>query len=328
MIHRAFGASRAAAQVPAPPEPLEPQACYRYCEALTRARHHNFPVASFFVPSRLRPHIFAIYAFARSADDFADEPEYAGRRASELDRWEEHLAAVFHDEPPSHPVFAALQGTIAEFDLPITPFAALLSGFRADLEVRRYATHAELRRYTSLAAEPVGQLYLYLSGYRDPTLHRFAEELSSGLAFANFWQDVGADLDRGRIYLPGEDLEHFGVAESDLLARRQSPELGALIRYQVARTRAMFERARPLIDAVGDDIAVELALMWHGGNRILDKIAATGDAILRRRPRLTSADKSRVVARALAWRGGSLLRRARRPARRGPGAPPAEEGER
>jgi hydroxysqualene synthase len=309
VIHRAFGASRAAAQVPAPPEPLEEEACYRYCEALTRARHHNFPVASFFVPARLRPHIFAIYSFARCADDFVDEPEFAGRRASELDRWEEHLESVFHDETPSHPVFVALANTIAAYELPITPFAALMSGFRGELEVRRYATHADLRRYTRLAAEPVGQLYLYLSGYRDPTLHRYAEELSSGLAFANFWQDVGADLDRGRVYLPGEDLEHFGVSEAELLERRRSPALRALIRYEVSRTRAMFERARPLIDAVGDDIAVELALMWHGGNRILDKIAAAGDEVLGRRPRLTSVDKGQVVARALAWRGGSLLRR-------------------
>src|SRR5262249_23715385 len=131
--------------IPLPPQPLELEACYRYCEAVARARHHNFPVASPFAASRLRPPIFAIYAFRRSADDCADEPQYDGRRASELDRWEERLIACFHGEPAEHPVFVALVDTIEKFDLPVTPFSALISGLRTDLEMRRYATYQELR---------------------------------------------------------------------------------------------------------------------------------------------------------------------------------------
>jgi phytoene/squalene synthetase len=201
---------------------------------------------------------------------------------------------------------------VRAFDLPITPFSALLSGFRMDLDVRRYATINDLRNYTALAAQPIGHLMLYVSGYRDPAPHRYADDLSTALAFATFWQDVSTDLDRGRIYLPIEDLRHFDVSEDDLLARRAHPGVGALIRYQVARTRALFERARPLVDQIGPALAVEVALVWLGGMRILDKIEATGARVVSKRPRLNNADKAQVVARALAWRGGSLARRVTR----------------
>lgn len=304
-----------ATAVPLPPT-LELDACYRYCEALCRARHHNFPVASFFARSALRKHIWAIFAFARVADDFADEAEFEGRRTRELDRWEEQLHTCYFGATPEHPVFVALQDTVKKFQLPITEFSRLLSGFRTDLEVRRFATMRELRSYTSEAAEPVAHLLLYIAGYRDPGLHAFAADLGSGLALARLLQDIPADHARGRIYLPQEDLRHFGVSDDALGARVASPEVAALIRYQVARTRALFERARPLVEQVGPDLAVELALMWHGGMRILDKISDAGAHLLEERPRLDAADKAVVVTKALAWRGETLGPRAINLARR------------
>jgi phytoene/squalene synthetase len=182
MTFRALGAVPAVDPVPLPPEPFELPACYRYCEAVARARHHNFPVASVFASSELRPHFFAVFAFARTADDFADEPLYHGRRASELDRWEAALEACFHGESPRHPIFVALTETIARFDLPITPFSSLIAGYRAEIETRGYATFPELCGYTALTAEPMAQLYLYLCGSRDPRLHCYGAELASGLA--------------------------------------------------------------------------------------------------------------------------------------------------
>lgn len=311
MIHRTLGDKpRPVTDIPTPAEPLELEACYHYCEALAGARHHNFPVASFFAPSRLRKHIWAIYAFARTADDFADEPNYAGRRSLELDRWEDRLEACFHDEPVDNPVFVALADTIHRFDLPITPFQALLSGFRADLETTSYATYQDLRNYTALAAEPIGSLFMYLGGYRDPMLLRCAEELATAVAFANFWQHVAADLERGRVYIPQEDLHYYGLNAAALQAHSTSPAVGGLIRYEVARTRAILEKARPLVDQIGDDLAVEMALVWHGVSRILDKIESVGPRILVTRPSLSAADKALVVSRAIAWRGGSLGRRA------------------
>jgi len=256
--------------------------------------------------------MFAVYAFARAADDFADEPEFSGHRASELDRWEERLNGCYHGETPDHPVFVALADTISEFDLPITSFASLLSGFRADLEMRRYATYADLRSYTALAVEPVASLFLYLLGYREPDMHRYGAELATGLAMAGFWQGLASDVQRDRIYLPLEDLSHYGLAVDDVLQRRRSGALTELIQFQVARTRSVFVKARPLIDGVSDELAVELALMWHGGMRILDKIESFGDRVIAEQPRLSSYDKAVVVTRSVAWRGGSLARRAKR----------------
>lgn len=314
MIHRVGERLRAVsapplAAVPPPPEPLELDACYRYCEALARARHHNFPVASMFVPRMLRRHIWALYAFARTADDFADEPSFEGRRASELDRWEERLTRCYFGEPADHPVFVALADTIRRFELPITELQAVLSGFRTDLEGPHYTTFNELRSYTALAAEPVGHLFLYLGGYRDPVLHRYADDLCTGLALAKILQDIPADMERGRIYLPAEDLRHFGVGEADLARRRPTRAVNALVRFEVARTRALFERARPLVDMIGANLAIELALIWHGGMRILDKIARASGRLLVQRPALDSFDKALVVSRALKWRGTSIAER-------------------
>jgi phytoene/squalene synthetase len=312
MIERAFGRLRPVADpAPTPPESLELAACYRYCEALARARHHNFPVASLFLSSRLREHIFAVYAFARGADDIVDEPAHDGRRALALDRWEEHLEACFFGEPPAHPVFVALAATIHRFELPITPFRTMLAGFRADLEARGFDTSAELRAQTAALAEPGAHLFLYLSGYRDAAMLGLGGELASGLAMAGFWQDLAEDHARGRLHIPREDLRHFALTPGELIAPARAGEVSALIRSQVARTRVLFERARPLIDRVGDDIAVELAIAWHGGMRILDKLHRAGAGSLTHRAYLTSADKALVVSRALAWRGGSLGTRAR-----------------
>src|SRR6185503_11133379 len=143
MIQRLGVAREPVLAVPLPPS-LELDACYRYCEALCRARHHNYPVASMFARSHLRKHIFALFAFARTADDFADELAYEGRRARELDRWEEQLHLAYRGVA-EHPVFVALADTVDKFALPITELSELIGGFRTDLERRRYATFDELR---------------------------------------------------------------------------------------------------------------------------------------------------------------------------------------
>jgi squalene synthase HpnC len=304
VIHRIGVARSPALAVPLPPS-LEIEACYRYCEALCRARHHNYPVGSMFARSKLRKHIFAMFAFARVADDFADEAAFEGRRVRELDRWEEQLHDAYRGRA-DHPVFVALADTVNKFGLPITEFIELLSGFRTDLERRRYATFDELLSYTRQSAEPVGRLLLYIGGYRAPELHAYAEDLSTALAISRLIQDVPSDWERGRVYLPAEDMRHFGVTEGDIATRRVSAAVGNLVRFEVARARSLFERARPLIDVVGADLAVELAITWHGGMRILDKIDHVGKRLFAHRPSLNAADKALVVARAFAWRGETL----------------------
>lgn len=281
-------------------------ASYRYCESLCRATHNNYPIASFFARSTLRDHIYAAFAFARIADDYADEPAYEGHRAQALDEWEGMLTATYFRRPPDHPVFIALADTIAACRLPFTEFRALMAGIRADLDTSSYATAEELRRHFRDAAAPLGHLFLYIAGYHEPQHLAYADDLACALALTRTLQHVDADLARGRQYIPAEDLRHFGVTSAELAARRRTPAMDALVRYQAARARAWLMRARPLADQVGPDIAVELALMWHGAERMLAKIEHLGGGVLHHAPRLTKRDKALALGKAIAWRGTSL----------------------
>lgn len=281
-----------------PPDgPFSVERAYEYCEEFARAHHENFPVASHFVPGEIRPHLIALYAFARAADDFADEPEYEGRRREALDAWEAELYRCFHGEA-KHPVFVALQDTIERRGLPLPPFEDLLAAFRMDMDIRRHATFTSLRGYTAKSAEPVGRLLLALFGYRDPELVRFADEISTALQLTNFWQDVASDAARDHIYMPAEDLHFFGVTEADLKALKPTKALRDLLRYQVARTRALFERGRPLLGRVGNDLKFELALFWLVGMAILDKIEDADFDVFTRRPAIGARDKAKILAKA------------------------------
>jgi squalene synthase HpnC len=259
------------------------------------------------VPSRLRPYVWAVYAFARSADDFADEARYAGRRAEALGFWEDQLERCFHGEA-EHPVFIALRETIEKCNIPIQPLRDMLTAFEMDLSVNRYGTWQELMTYCAHSAHPVGRLVLYIFDYRDPSLHNYSDDLCTALQLANFWQDVGVDLAKDRVYLPEEDRKHFGVTDETLFARLCTPQFRDLLRYEVARARALFERGRPLIDKVGSDLGFELAMIWNGGSTILDKIENVGFDVFRRRPTLNTADKARMVARAATQRWPQFTR--------------------
>jgi len=270
---------------------------YEYCEEFARAHHESFPVASHFVPAEIRPHLIAVYAFARAADDFADEPEYEGRRDEALDFWHEELHRCFHGEA-AHPVFVALEDTIDKRALPLPPFEDLLAAFRMDMQVKRYSTFTSLRGYTARSAEPVGRLLLSLFGYRDAELVRFSDEISTALQLTNFWQDVAADAARDHIYVPAEDLHFFGVSEADLKALKPTPAIKGMLRYQVARTRALFERGRPLLGKLNADLKFELALIWLIGMAILDKIEDADFDVFTRRPAIGAADKAKILAKA------------------------------
>jgi squalene synthase HpnC len=280
-----------------PPGPWTVERAYGYCEEFARAHTESFPVASRLVPAEIRPHLIALYAFARSADDFADEPQYEGRRVEALDRWEDELGRCCHGEA-SHPVFVALADTIDKRDLPIPPLEDMLSAFRMDLDVRRYATFPALRGYTARSADPVGRLLLALFGYREPELVRYADELSTALQLTNFWQDVAADAARDHVYLPAEDLHFFGVTEADVKALKPTPALRDLLRFEVARTRSLYERGRPLLDKLGNDLRLELTLIWLIGTTILDKIEDADFDVFQHRPSIRRRDKAMIMARA------------------------------
>ncbi|MBK8240656.1 MAG: squalene synthase HpnC [Deltaproteobacteria bacterium] len=282
----------------APPGPWTVASGYHWCERVAASHDENFPVASRFLPAYLRPHVAAIYAFARTADDFADEPRFEGRRAQSLDAWEALLEDCYRREV-QHPVFIALRDTVRAHHIPIGPLRALLTAFRMDLVKHRYGTFGELLELCANSANPVGELVLLVHGHREPELHRFSDAICSALQLANFLQDLSVDIPRGRFYLPVEDLEHFGVRTEDLEARRPTRELDELVRFEIARVRAMFHRGRPLVRKVSPGLQMELDATWRGGMAILDRVEALGANTLVTRPTLGRGDMAGIAARSL-----------------------------
>src|SRR5881394_3804353 len=192
---------------------------YAYCERLARTHYENFFVASWFLPKRLRQHFFNVYAYCRISDDLGDETGNTQASLLLLDEWETELNACY-EGAPRHPVFVALAGTVREFDIPKQTFADLLSAFRQDQRVTRYETFADLLGYCHYSANPVGHLVLYLCGYRDPDRQQLSDFTCTALQLANFWQDVSVDYEKGRMYLPVEDLRRFSVTEADIGAKK------------------------------------------------------------------------------------------------------------
>jgi squalene synthase HpnC len=274
---------------------------FAWCERMVRSKYDTFPVASRFLPAELRPYVCAIYAFARSADRIAEDPRYAGHREAAFDDWEDRLERAYHGEA-EHPIFVAIRETAERRDVPITPFRDVITAFRIDSGTRRYPTFEALRRYTQHCAVSVGQLVLYVFDYRDPALLRYADDFATGVALAHFLRDLPHDLGRDRIYIPQEDLNHFGVAEEDLLDGQADRAFRDLMRFQVARARALLQRGRPLGDLVGRDLGFEVNLIWNGAMTLLDQIERGDCDVFRFRPALGPIDKLRMAVKSAARR--------------------------
>jgi len=268
--------------------------------------YENFPVASWLCPPRLRPAIAAIYGFARTADDLADEGTApAAERLADLAAYRRDLDAIYAGQTPAPRwanVFEPLAGAVRAHALPHALLADLLSAFEQDVVKQRYADRTELLDYCRRSANPVGRLLLHLYGIADATSLRRSDAICTALQLANFWQDLGIDTRRGRLYLPLADCARCGVDPQAALAGQDSPALRALVAAQVAWTRALMHEGAPLVHAVPGRAGWELRLVVQGGLRILDKIAALDHATISVRPRLGAADVPRLAWRALRMR--------------------------
>ena len=262
---------------------------YAHCEALTRAHYENFPVGSVLIPKSVRPHVYSIYAFARTADDFADEPGLNVReRLAHLADWEARLDACL--SRPDGPIFTALAETIRAHDLPVQWLKDLLAAFRMDVTTHRHQTHEDLLAYCAFSANPIGRLILHLFGYRGEHYARYSDALCSALQLANFWQDIAIDLSRDRIYIPQDDLKRFGIGISDLRDQRVTPQFCNLMDTLINRTHALFQAGYPLLNAVQGRLRYELRLTYLGGMQILKKIRRNECDVFRRRPTITKRD--------------------------------------
>ncbi|MBY0468611.1 MAG: squalene synthase HpnC [Burkholderiaceae bacterium] len=268
--------------------------------------YENFPVASWLCPAPLRGTVAAIYWFARTADDIADEGDAtASQRLTDLSAYRADLAAVAAGTTPSprwQMVFGPLSEAMGRHHLPVELLADLLSAFEQDVVKTRYADRAEVLDYCRRSANPVGRLLLHLYGVGDAESLAQSDAICTALQLVNFWQDVGIDTARGRLYLPLADIASHGLSVEDLLARRDSPAARGLIAEMTDWAHTLMLQGAPLVHRVAGRAGWELRLVVQGGLRIADKIAQMNHATLLQRPRIGKADAPLLLWRALRMR--------------------------
>ena len=286
-------------------------AAYATCLRLARAHNENFPVASRLLPKASRPSVAAIYAFARLADDFADEGDRADQaRLALLDDWQRRLhraAAGRPDEDDGSDaarIFVARADTIRAHRLEPQLVEDLLSAFRQDVLVKRYEDWDPLLDYCRRSANPVGRLVLRICGHRDASLDSASDAVCTALQLTNFWQDLERDFRKGRLYVPQALVRAHGADERDIGRRRMTGEWRAALGDAADRTRLLFAQGRPVADAVRGRLRWELRATWLGGVRILDRLERAEFDVFRRRPTLGWADAVGIGIRTLLWRPG------------------------
>jgi phytoene synthase len=288
------------------PSPADLAAAYAYCVRIARSHYENFPVASLLLPAPIRPHVAAVYAFARSADDFADEEQRtAEERYRLLEDWRELLwqsaAYAGGSGPPYSPLFRALGHTIRICGLPVSLFEDLLSAFRQDVSTRRYDTWHDLLDYSRRSANPIGRLVLRIAGYVGVEVERASDCVCTALQLTNFWQDLAIDWGRGRLYVPREDCAAAGALEADLDAGTITPAWREALTRVAARTTTLFEDGRHVCDLVEGRLRFELRATWLGGVLVLDRLGRSGFDVFAARPALGRRDAVRLAWRALRW---------------------------
>lgn len=287
-------------------------AAFEYCAKLTAAHYENFPVASLFLPEEKRAYVQAIYAFSRCADDFADEGSLsAAARLELIDDWERKLDRSYEGEA-DHPVFIALAETVRKNSIPRKYLADLLSAFRQDVVQNRYETLPDLLDYCSRSANPVGRIVLHIFGHRDESLGLLSDEICSALQLANFWQDIGVDLQKDRLYLPRSEMALHGYSEAEWKGRVVNDRFRSLMRSMVEMTREKFRAGVTLPALAEREISLELRLVWLGGMTILREIDRLGYDLYDSRPALGTRRKFGIVLRGFFMRDISRFGRPKR----------------
>ncbi len=286
---------------------------YAACEALARSHYENFPVASLLLTKSMRPHVAAVYAFARHADDLADEGTVApADRRRALDAWLARLdsaidSVAFDVVNDDDLILMATAQSIRALDLPRDLFVDLISAFAQDTVVTRYESWDDVLDYCRRSANPVGRLVLRIAGYREISLDCSSDQLCTALQLTNFWQDFGRDWRNGRVYVPRELQREEGADESQLANGTLPAAWGAVIGRCVAFTRERFAGGRAVCDGVTGRLRAELRLTWLGGARILDRVDRSRSALLQHRPTLGVGDVPMLLVRAALWRRSRLL---------------------
>lgn len=273
---------------------------YHYCRHIARSHYENFPVASRLLPRHTRDAVAVIYTFARQADDFADEGEMeTATRLERLDQYDSHLDELANGIPQHDPVFIALADVVQRHHLPLTLFHDLLSAFRQDVTKKRYRDFDEVLDYCRRSANPVGRLLLYLHNEASQENLRLSDNICTALQLINFHQDLEQDYrENNRIYLPQDEMDRYGVTESDIAAQHAGMPLQRLLASQREQITAMMLQGARLGTGLHGRFGLEIRLIIEGGLAVLEKLSAQGDEVFSR-PRLKKTDYLRIVFRAL-----------------------------
>jgi len=271
---------------------------FRYCERLAKNHYENFPVGSLLIPKKLRPYVWAIYAYARRADDIADEDFPEADRITALEAWQ-GLLEKSRETRVNHPVFVALSETMRRCAIPTQLLIDLVTAFKMDVRIKRHPTFEDLLYYCKHSAEPVGRLVLHVFGLHDEERMLLSDKICTALQLANFWQDVAVDLKKNRVYLPQEDLNRFQYSEAQLFAHEFNPQFRELMRFQVARTEELFREGAPLVQKLRGRLKLEIKCVVLGGMGICKKIRGLDFNTLALRPHFKKSDQALILAKAL-----------------------------
>lgn len=267
---------------------------------MSAGHYENFPVASLLVPARLRAAVGVIYRFARSADDFADEGDSPpNERLASLDAYRAELDRVAAGTPPQTGLFDEVARIVRDHDLPVKPFYDLLSAFSQDVVKTRYADFDELTDYCSRSANPVGRLMLHLFGQAQAENLKQSDAICTSLQLINFWQDVAIDWQKDRVYLPLDEMAHFGVTEAHIRDASCDAAWRDLVTFQIDRTRSLMGSGAPLGRTLPGRFGLEIRITVKGGLAILDKLEAANCDMFRHRPKLEFHDWPFLFLRAL-----------------------------
>lgn len=278
---------------------------FKYCEEIAKNHYENFPVASLLLQKDKRKYIYAVYAFARAADDFADEPGIEGgneKRLALLDEWNDKLKDCYKGKMYD-PIFIALGRTVEDCKIPIEPLENLLKAFKQDVVKSRYESFEEVLDYCKNSANPVGRLVLMIFGCFEEEFFKYSDKICTALQLTNFWQDIAVDLACDRVYLPGEDLKKFGYSYNELNEKRYNDNFKKLMEFEVNRTQKIFDEGKKLIDLTAGNkslkrLSKELKLTWLGGTGVLNKIKEINYDVFTKRPKISASDKLKIFLKS------------------------------
>jgi len=269
---------------------------YRYCKEVARSRAKNFYYSFVLLSKQQRKAMCAIYAFMRYCDDLSDEP---GASRASLERWRAELEEALQGRFSGHPVWPAFHHTVRRFGIPHEYFREMIAGVESDLGPRRLETFDELYHYAYQVASVVGLTIIYIFGFDTPSAIPLAEKCGVAFQLTNILRDIREDAERGRIYLPAEDLRRFGVTEEDIERGNRNAEFLELMRFEAARARAYYNESEELLELIHPRSRPSLWALISIYSRLLERIERTNYDVFRKRVRLTAMEKSWIIVRAL-----------------------------